>query len=292
MPQNDSAVLNAAVGYVYVGPVGTAAPTPASIKTISPDSFGCQVQTLKITGNPTGGTFTLTAGGQTTTALPYNASTSAVQAALAALTSVGANNVIVTGSSISDANGFDIAWVGSKAGSTIALTSTPTLTGGTSPAAPVTVKSAVNGWKSVGHTSRGKLPEFGYEGDKTEVKGSWQKKKLREIQSDDPIDYLTVVLHQFDKDTLELYYGPNQSSTSGVYGVSSMGQNSNAEKAGFVLIVDGSTRLGFHFNKAAVKRDDKIDLPIDDLASFPVKFTFLDYGSEPLFSWIQEDLFV
>lgn len=45
-----------------------------------------------------GGTFTLTYGGLTTTAIAWNASTSAVQAALVALASVGAGHVTVTGS--------------------------------------------------------------------------------------------------------------------------------------------------------------------------------------------------
>lgn len=291
MPQNDAAVLNAAVGYVYTGTVGTAPPTPAALKTLDLNTYGAQIQTLKITGAPTGGTFTLTVGGQTTSAIPYNATTAQVQAALALLTTVGAGNVLVTGTLISDANGFDISWVGTKFGTSLTLTSTPTLTGGTTPLAPVTLKSAGSGWKPVGHTSRGTLPEFGFEGDTTEVRGSWQKKKLREIQTEDPIDYLTVVLHQMDKDSLALYYGPNASSTAGVFGVTSASQNSNLEVAGLVVIVDGTQRLGFHFSKAAVKRDDAIELPIDDLAALPVKFTFLDYNTELLFSWINEDLF-
>lgn len=291
MPQNDAAVLNAAVGYVYTGTVGTAPPTPAALKTLDLASYGAQVQTLKITGSPTGGTFTLTVGGQTTSAIAYNATTAVVQAALALLTTVGAGNVLVTGTLISDANGFDISWIGTKFGTSQTLTSTPTLTGGTTPLAPVTLKSAGSGWKPVGHTSRGTLPEFGFEGDTTEVRGSWQKKKLREIQTEDPIDYLTVVLHQMDKDSLALYYGPNASPTSGVFGVSSTSQNANLEVAGLVIIQDGAQRLGFHFSKAAVKRDDAIELPIDDLAALPVKFTFLDYNSELLFSWINEDLF-
>jgi hypothetical protein len=291
MAQNDSAVLTAAVGYIFVGPVGTPPPTPAALKTIDLSTYGAQVQTLKITGAPTGGTFTLTVGGQTTGAIPFNATTAAVRTALEALTAVGVGNVVVSGALISDANGFDVAWAGSKANVSQTITSTPTLTGGTSPAAPVTIKSAALGWNNAGHTSRGTLPEFGYDGDTTEIRGSWQKKKLREIQKDDPIDYLSVVLHQFDKDALGLYYGPNASTTSGVFGVSSNSQNTNAEAAGLVVIQDGSLRLGFHFHKAAVKRDDKIELPIDDLAALPIKFTFLDYGSELLFSWINQDLF-
>jgi hypothetical protein len=57
-----------------------------------------EVQTVTITGTPTGGTFTLTYNGATTTALAYNASTSAVQTALNALATIGASGVTVTGS--------------------------------------------------------------------------------------------------------------------------------------------------------------------------------------------------
>lgn len=48
-------------------------------------------------GQATGGTFTLTFGGNTTSALAWNASPAAVQTAFQALASVGANNCLVTG---------------------------------------------------------------------------------------------------------------------------------------------------------------------------------------------------
>jgi hypothetical protein len=190
MAENDDAVLTAAVGYVYTGAIGTAPPTPASLKTLN-------------------------------------------------------------------------------------LTDPSTWTGAT-------------GWTSVGHTSRGTLPEFGFDGGDTEIKGSWQKKKLREISTEDPIDFVTVLLHQFDEQALELYYGPNASSTTGVFGVKT-GQTN--EKALLVVIEDGTLRLGHHAHKASVKRDDSIELPIDDLAALPVRFTYLDHLSEVPFSWINEDLF-
>lgn len=56
-----------------------------------------EVQTVTITGGPTGGTFTLTFGANTTSAIAYNASAATVQAALVALASIGANNVSVSG---------------------------------------------------------------------------------------------------------------------------------------------------------------------------------------------------
>lgn len=149
--------------------------------------------------------------------------------------------------------------------------------------------SGSTGWASVGHTSRGTMPEFGFEGGDSEVKGSWQKKKLREITSEDPVDFLTVVLHQFDEDALSLYYGENASTTPGVFGYS--GSAPTNEKSGLVVIEDGDLRLGFHFHRAGVKRDDAIELPIDDLAALPIRFTFLNHEDDLLFSWINEELF-
>lgn len=59
------------------------------------------VQTVSITGGPTGGTFTLTWNGQTTTPIPFNASAATVQAALVALSNIqSAANVAVSGGAL------------------------------------------------------------------------------------------------------------------------------------------------------------------------------------------------
>jgi hypothetical protein len=52
-------------------------------------------QTLFLIGNPTGGSFTISFGGDTTTAIPWDANASAVQSALQALPSIGTGNVNV-----------------------------------------------------------------------------------------------------------------------------------------------------------------------------------------------------
>lgn len=149
---------------------------------------------------------------------------------------------------------------------------------------------AASGWTLIGHTSRNDMPEFGFDGGDSEVKGTWQKKKLREVTTEDPVDFLTIFLQQFDEAALELYYGENASVTEGVFGVSG-GTAEISEKALLVVIEDGDFRLGFHALKASVRRDDSIQLPVDDFASLPVKATFLQHNSELLFSWINEDLF-
>lgn len=100
------------------------------------------IQTVTISGSPTGGTFTLTCRGQTTAALSVWASAQDVQDALQALTTVGADNVTVTGGpgpSIPYAVSFDGELLGADVA---AMTAAGSFTGGSSPAIAVTVSSA------------------------------------------------------------------------------------------------------------------------------------------------------
>ena len=60
-------------------------------------------QTVRAT-NATGGTFTLTFNGQTTAALPYNATAAQIDTALEALSNVGANNIQTSGGPVNTAN--------------------------------------------------------------------------------------------------------------------------------------------------------------------------------------------
>ena len=108
-----------------------------------------ETQTITITGTPTGGTFTLTFGGQTTAAIAYNASAATVETALEALSSIGSGNVSCTGGAlpgtavICDFTGGDLA------GSIPALmTSTDSLTGGVTPASAITEDTTYT-WKQL-----------------------------------------------------------------------------------------------------------------------------------------------
>jgi hypothetical protein len=88
-----------------------------------------EVQTVTITGTPTGGTFTLSGNGNTTVAIAYNASAAVVQSAVRALGGVYAG-VIVTGS----AGGPYTLTYERGTGDVAQLTlGTNGLTGGTSP---------------------------------------------------------------------------------------------------------------------------------------------------------------
>lgn len=61
------------------------------------DAGTAEVETVTITGEPTGGTFTLTYSGQTTAAVPFDATAAALQAALEALSNVQPGDLTVTG---------------------------------------------------------------------------------------------------------------------------------------------------------------------------------------------------
>lgn len=99
-----------------------------------------EAQTVTITGTPTGGTFTLTWDGQTTSAIPYNATAAQVQSALRALSNMPESGVTVTGGpgpgtafTVTFYDGANVAQMTASAAG---------LTGGTSPAVNVATATA------------------------------------------------------------------------------------------------------------------------------------------------------
>lgn len=81
------AYLNPAAGYARQNLSSAGAPSAGTD----------EVQSVAVTGTPTGGTFRLSFDGQRTDALAYNATTAAMQTALRALPAIGATGVTVTG---------------------------------------------------------------------------------------------------------------------------------------------------------------------------------------------------
>lgn len=96
------------------------------------------VQTIGHTGTITGGTFTLTFAAQTTAAIPWNATPSQVQTALAALSSIGDfADVVCTGTQL-PAGTVTVTFDGALNGTTTALTATSAGLTGTSPIVTIT----------------------------------------------------------------------------------------------------------------------------------------------------------
>lgn len=140
-------------------------------------------------------------------------------------------------------------------------------------------------WSPIGHTGEDDLPEFGYEGGDTETRGTWQKKQLREVSTDDPVDYMTLKPLQFDEETLELYYGPNKSEVEGVYAVDSTAEG-GIERALLVIMVDGLFKIGHTAAKVSIRRDESISLASDEFSVLPIRATYLKHSGRHLFEWI------
>lgn len=154
---------------VYAAPITNAHPTSIGdvIKTTSSGEVS-EVQTLSITGTPTGGTFRLSFRGQKTGTIAYNAAASAVQAALQALGSVGGGNVTCSGGPL-PGTPVVMTFAGTLANQAVPMI-TPVdsaLTGGTTPAVTVVETTPglgqydpINGWYLLGGTKDGVNPTF------------------------------------------------------------------------------------------------------------------------------------
>lgn len=121
-----------------------------------------EVQTITITGTPTGGTFQLGFKGYLTAALAYNANAAAVQAALEAVTTIGTGGVAVTGGP-GPGTPYVATFQNQLGGQALPnLSTVAAFTGGTSPAIAVAETTpgfgqydAQSGWTDIGATKGG-----------------------------------------------------------------------------------------------------------------------------------------
>lgn len=121
-----------------------------------------EVQTVTITGTPTGGNFVLIFKGFSTTPLLFSANAATVQAALELVSSIGTGGVTVTGGP-GPATPYVVTFVGQNAGINLPqMTATNTFTGGASPAIAVTTTTpgfgqwdAQANWIDLGPTKGG-----------------------------------------------------------------------------------------------------------------------------------------
>lgn len=111
-----------------------------------------EIQTVTITGTPTGGSFTMTFDGETTASIAYNAAASAVQTALLALSNIGTGDVVVAGGP-GPGTPYTVTFQGGLAATDVPqMTATGSFTGGTTPAVAVTTTTpGVAGTSTTGY---------------------------------------------------------------------------------------------------------------------------------------------
>jgi hypothetical protein len=109
-----------------------------------------EVQTVTITGTPTGGTFVLRWGGNNTSALNWNATAAQMQTALQALAGIGAGNALVTGGP-GPGTAFQVEFTSALgfASQAVITLQTNSLTGGTSPNVSIAEVQAGQGWTTI-----------------------------------------------------------------------------------------------------------------------------------------------
>ncbi len=95
------------------------------------------VQTITFGGTVTGGTYTLTFNGQTTSAITYNANAATIQAALAALSTIGAGNVAVSGT-----GPFNVTFQNALGGQSLPTMTAQSFLTGTNPSVTATTTTA------------------------------------------------------------------------------------------------------------------------------------------------------
>ncbi len=200
-------------GSVFIGPYSADGIT--SLTTGSPTN---EVQTVTITGTPTGGSFTLTFQGQTTATIAHNAAASVVETALENLASLDAADVAVTGSA---GGPYTVTFGGAYAATDVpVMTANGTgLTGGTSPAVGVTTTTpgaAVDlsplpsGWDDLGWTS-GDGITYGRETEVSDVTSFGSVEPTRSDVTRDTIT-MAVVAQETKLLTLGLYTGADTSA--------------------------------------------------------------------------------
>ncbi len=153
---------------MFIAAEGTDLPTALTAGT-------SEVQTVTVTGAPTGGTFTLTYSGATTAAIAYNAAATAVQTALEALSNLVPGDVTCGGGPL-PATPVTVTFNG--LGNVAQMTATGAFTGGTTPAVAVTTTTPgieiapvalPAGYVDLGYVSKDDGYSFGNETEMNEV---------------------------------------------------------------------------------------------------------------------------
>ncbi|MFE3589405.1 hypothetical protein ACFXOY_18010 [Streptomyces niveus] len=143
---------------------------------------------------------------------------------------------------------------------------------------PADLLTPLSPWEAVGHTSLEDIFSIASEGGEATVIGSLQNKSLRTKYSA-RTETMALVLQQFDKAGLRLYYGSNAPELpSGLIGVPDDPIPTTC--AFLAVFVDGENHFGFYAPKAEIYRGDDLSFgDTETLAGMPLGVKPMVYGA-------------
>lgn len=143
---------------------------------------------------------------------------------------------------------------------------------------PADLKVVATPWDNVGHTSLEDIFNIASEGGEATVIGTLQNKKLRTVYSD-RTETMAVILQQFDKAGLKLFYGSNAPELpDGTIGVPT---NPKPTTCAFLAVfIDGDNVFAFYAPKVEIYRGDDLSFgDTESLAGLPLGITPMQSGS-------------
>jgi hypothetical protein len=144
-------------------------------------------------------------------------------------------------------------------------------------------------WNELGHTDLDSIITFAQEGGDTTTKGSWQNPSLRTVITTATVDSFTLNAEQvLDNDILKLYYGGGDASVADRFALPDA--PAAIERSVMVVMLDGTTPIGFSVQRASILRGDVISASADDFLKLPLKFTVLKASGKPRAEWINAAL--
>jgi hypothetical protein len=203
-------------GSVFLAPI-----TADAITSLTTGTEVNEVQTVTITGTPTGGSFRLTYAGSQTATILYNAIAATVQTALEGLPNLAPGDVTVTGGP-GPGTPYVVTFGGTLAAEDVAvMTATHTFTGGTAPAIAVTtttpgstfdLAALPTGYEDLGWTSTDGI-SYGRETEVSEVRSFGSVDPTRADITSDTMT-MGVTAQETKLLTLELYSGADLSAAT------------------------------------------------------------------------------
>jgi hypothetical protein len=145
-----------------------------------------------------------------------------------------------------------------------------------------------SGFTELGHTDAEDIIAFDQDGGDSEVFKSWQNAALRQVITDEAVDFFVIPALELSNTVLSLYYGGGDASTANRFELPDT--PAATEKAVCIVMVDGTVNVAFYVPKASILRDDSPEFATDAFAKFPLRFTVLKATSDPRAVWIADRL--